>query len=125
MKVELVALGWSALSLQAVAASASIARPDLVGAAHFAAFALGTGGLMAILYHKDGEPYAVRKLAVGTLLAGVSGTVTGAGYSEWTGQGNIAVLMAAAAAAMTAWGVSGRDVFTLIERILTLWKSKD
>ena len=126
LKLDLLGLAWAIASVaaQTTVTAVAIARPDLVGGLHFGAFAMAAGGMLSVVFHKQGEPNAVRRLFAGTALAGVAGAAAGVAWSEWTGHGNIALAIAVGSACLTVWGVSGRDVFVVIERLLSLWRGR-
>lgn len=126
MKSGLLYGAWATLAAMAQTAATvdAVARPDLVGALHYAAFAVGAGGMMAAAFHTDDDPSGVRHLVTRTGLATVTGSVAGSGWSEWTGHANIALVFAVGAACLTVWGLMGRDMFSPIDRLLKLWRGR-
>lgn len=126
MKSGLLYGAWATLAAMAQTAATvdAVARPDLIGALHYGAFAIGAGGMMAAAFHKDNDPAGVRHLVTRTGLSGLSGAVAGSGWSEWTHQANIALVPAVGIACLVVWGLMGRDMFSPIDRILKLWRGR-
>lgn len=124
--IDPVNVVWTLVSVgaQTAATATALSRPDLIGALHFFAFAIAAGGLMSVLYHKEADPHPIRRMVVGTLLAGLGGMAAGMAWAEWTSKGNVAMAVSVAVACLIVWGVSGRDIFAVLDRLVSLWRRR-